>query len=429
MIVLVLGNGAREHALIWKLSQSPSVTELFAAPGNAGTAIHATNLPLVDILNPSQVVQAARQCRADVVFVGSEAPLEAGVVDALQAAGISAIGPDQHRAQLESSKVFSKEFMVRNRLPTAEAREFTDYQAFEGYVTQLFERARTPSQAHAPSGEFKLVIKKSGLAQGKGVLEASSADEALSFGKSILASDALLVEEYLTGFEISVFVLSDGKDWVVLPPTADFKKAGEGDTGPNTGGMGAICPVPLVTPPLWQKVLSEVVEPTMSALTRDNLNFCGILFIGLMMTAQGPKILEFNTRFGDPETQALLPLIESDFGELVQALAQGRLAGHAWKVSDHKSLGIVIAAPGYPASYPKNLPVAALPSLPPATHVFHATTTRLNDQLVTQGGRCFTAVATAPTWEAAYDKARGAARGVQFPGAWIRTDIGEKFFI
>ncbi len=420
MIVLVLGNGAREHALIWKLSQSPRVKGLFAAPGNAGTALHATNLPLVDILNPSQVVQAARDCRADVVFVGSEAPLEAGVVDALQTAGLSAIGPNQHRAQLESSKVFSKDFMVRHRLPTAEAREFTDYPAFEAYVTQQFERA--------PSGDFKLVIKKSGLAQGKGVLEAASADEALSFGKSILASDALLVEEYLTGFEISVFVLSDGKDWVVLPPTADFKKAGEGDTGPNTGGMGAICPVPLVTPLLWQTVLSEIVEPTMTALTHDNLNFCGVLFIGLMMTAQGPKILEFNTRFGDPETQALLPLIESDFGELVEALAHERLAEHPWKVSDHKSLGIVVAAPGYPASYPKNLPVAALPSLPAATQVFHATTARLNDQLVTQGGRCFTAVATAPTWEAAYDKARQAAQAVQFPGAWFRSDIGKKFF-
>ena len=424
MTVLVLGNGAREHALIWKLSQSQRVTQLFAAPGNAGTAPLATNFPEVDVLNPSQVVQAARDCQADVVFVGSEAPLEAGIVDALRTAGIPAIGPDQHRAQLESSKVFSKDFMVRHHLPTAQAQEFRTPNEFTTYVEHQFAQADRLGQS-----DFKLVIKKSGLAQGKGVLETSHLQEALNFGQDILKTDALLVEDFLTGFEISVFVLSDGKDWVVLPPTADFKKAGEGDTGPNTGGMGAICPVPLVTPELWQRVLSEVVEPTMTALNHDNLNYCGVLFIGLMMTAQGPKILEFNTRFGDPETQALLPLIESDFGELVEALAQGRLSEHPWKVSDQKSLGIVVAAPGYPGAYPKNLPVTLARSLPPETQIFHATTARKSGQLLTQGGRCFTAAATAPTWESAYQKAHKAAEGIQFPGAWFRPDIGKKFFI
>ena len=315
MKVLILGNGAREHALAWKFSTSRRLCGLFIAPGNAGTASFGTNLPSVDPLNGAPVVAACQAHDVDLVFVGGETPLEAGVVDALRTAGIAAIGPDKHRALLESSKVFSKDFMVRNHLPTAAAQEFSDPQAYEKYVKSM---------------AGKIVVKKSGLAAGKGVLETADQAEALAFGLDILKSDKLLVEEFLTGFEISVFVLSDGKDYVVLPPTADFKKAKDGDLGPNTGGMGAICPVPLVDAALWKQVLAETVEPTVAALNKDKLNYKGIVFIGLMITAQGPKILEYNTRFGDPETQALLSLIDSDFGDLAQAIGGIRGAQVAW---------------------------------------------------------------------------------------------------
>ncbi len=413
MRILILGNGARENALAWKLAKSRCLTGLFVAPGNAGCAEFATNLAKVDPLSGAAVVQACLDHQIDLVFVGPEGPLEAGVVDHLQKAGIAAIGPDKHRAQLESSKVFSKQFMVRNGLPTASAREFSspaDYQSFVSTVTGT------------------VVVKKSGLAAGKGVLETSDQAEALAFGLDILKTDKLLVEEFLTGFEISVFVLSDGHDYVVLPPTADYKKAREGDQGPNTGGMGAICPVPTVDAALWKRVLAEVVEPTMVALNKDGLNYRGVIFIGVMLTADGPKILEYNTRFGDPETQVVLPLIDSDFGDLVRAMAAGTLAEYRLQISTKSALGVVVAAPGYPGDYPKALPVAAFPeAITGQFRVFHAGTSFQEGQVVTGGGRCFTAVSAADTFAEARRRAYGAAAQVQFEGAWYRKDIGDKF--
>jgi phosphoribosylamine--glycine ligase len=413
MKVLILGNGAREHALAWKFSTSRRLCGLFVAPGNAGTASLGTNLPDVDPHDGEAVVAACRTHDIDLVFVGAEAYLEAGVVDVLNKAGIAAIGPDKHRAQLESSKVFSKAFMVRNGLPTAQAREFSTAKAYEEFVASV---------------TGKIVVKKSGLAAGKGVLETDDRAEALAFGREILKTDKLLVEEFLTGFEISVFVLSDGKDYVVLPPTADFKKAQEGDRGPNTGGMGAICPVPLVDAALWKRVLAETVEPTMKALNKDGLNYKGIVFIGLMITADGPKILEYNARFGDPETQSLLSLIESDFGDLALAMAEGSLAEYRLELSKKVALGVVVAAPGYPGSYPKGLVVEPLvPAKDGSFRVFHASTTGTPGAVVTGGGRCFTAVGVADTFEEAKRRAYQGAASVKFPGAWYRKDIGDKF--
>jgi phosphoribosylamine--glycine ligase len=412
MTILILGNGAREHALTWKLSQSPLTKKLFVAPGNAGTANLATNLAL----NPAEGEAVVRACVAhaiDLVFVGPEGPLEAGVVDCLQSAGIAVVGPDKHRAQLESSKVFSKEFMVRHALPTARAREFHDADSFRAFVKSM---------------TGKIVVKKSGLAAGKGVLETDDKEQALAFGLDILKTDQLLVEDFLTGWEISVFVLSDGRDWVVLPPTADFKKAHENDEGPNTGGMGAICPVPTVDPALWQRVLTETVEPTMAALNTDELNYKGVVFIGIMVTAEGPQILEYNTRFGDPETQVLLPLIESDFAELLASMAHGNLAHYRLKVSAKSALGVVVAAPGYPGDYPKGIPVTTLPGASgPAGPLFHAGTTISGGQVVTGGGRCFTTVAVADTLAHAQALAYQNAAQVYFEGAWYRKDIGTKF--
>ena len=412
MNVLILGNGAREHALAWKFSTSRRLTGLSIAPGNAGTSTLGTNLPLLNPLDGEAVVRTCQERGIDLVFIGSEAPLEAGVADALQAGGIAVIGPNKHCAQLESSKVFSKDFMMRHGLPTATAREFADADSYRTFVGAM---------------TTKVVVKKSGLAAGKGVLETDDKDEALSFGLDILKTDKLLVEEFLTGFEISVFVLSDGKDYVVFPPTADFKKAKEGDLGPNTGGMGAICPVPLVDAALWKRVLAETVEPTVAALNHDGLNYKGVIFIGLMITSEGPKILEYNVRFGDPETQSLLALLDSDFGDLAQAMADGTLTEYRLELSQKVALGVVLAAPGYPGDYPKSLPIEALPTSNASFHLFHAGTTGPAEATVTGGGRCFTAVGVADTFEEAKRRAYQGAAHVKFPGVWYRKDIGDKF--
>jgi phosphoribosylamine---glycine ligase len=433
MRILVLGSGAREHALAWKLSESRCIQGLFVGPGNAGTSEVGTNLPTVNPLDFDTVLSACRENALDCVFVGPEAPLAAGIVDFLSDHGVAAIGPRKIPAQLESSKAFSKSFLIRNRLPTAGAEEFSSPAAFEKHLRSLPGR--------------RLVVKKSGLAAGKGVLESSNADEMIAFGKAILASDRLLVEEFLQGWEVSIFGLSDGKDFVVLPPCTDFKKAHDGDTGPNTGGMGAICPVPRVDRELMRRIRAEVVDPTYAALGREGLSYTGILYFGLMITAEGPKILEFNVRFGDPETQVLLPMLSLDLGELVECMAAGTLARHHGKAQAAPSspsasealeraaapaaaLGVVVASRGYPESTEKGSVVEPFGSEPGRNSmVFHASTVRGADGKVrTGGGRCFTAVGVGADLRTASMNAYAAAEGVRFEGGWFRRDIGRKFF-
>jgi len=421
--VLVLGSGGREHALAWKLSTSSRVREVFVAPGNAGTADVGTNLPAVDPLAFDTVREAVRAHRVDCVFIGPETPLAEGVVDFLAAQGVSAIGPNRSAARLESSKAFSKAFLVRNGLPTAEAVEFTDAEKFEKYV-----------KAHAGR---RLVVKKSGLAAGKGVLESTDSNERAAFGRSILAHDTLLVEEFLEGWEVSVFGLSDGRDFLVLPPCTDFKKAHDGDTGPNTGGMGSICPVPWVNETLMERLMREIVHPTYAALAREGLGYAGVLYFGLMITAQGPKVLEFNVRFGDPETQVLMPMLGMDLGELVESMAAGslgRLAGAAGTVNapgrPGAALGVVVASRGYPESTEKGALVEPIPQLPgQQSLIFHASTCRDSGGMVrTGGGRCFTAVGLGVDLGAAAMNAYKAAENIRFDGGWFRRDIGSRFY-
>jgi phosphoribosylamine---glycine ligase len=287
----------------------------------------------------------------------------------------------------------------------------------------------------------RLVVKKSGLAAGKGVLESSGTDQMIAFGRQILESDSLLVEEFLEGWEVSIFGLSDGKDFIVLPPCTDFKKAHDGDTGANTGGMGSICPVPWVDEELHRSILGQVVQPTYAALAREGLAYAGVLYFGLMITAQGPKILEFNVRFGDPETQVLMPMLGHDLGELVQAMAQGSLgrlasetrsaaaAPAAVQAGPAAALGVVIASRGYPEGSEKGVAVSPIAS--PAERdalIFHASTSRDQDGTIrTGGGRCFTAVGLGPNLRAASENAYRAAGQVRFDGGWHRHDIGRKF--
>ncbi len=414
MRALILGQGAREHALIWKFSRSFRISGLYCAPGNAGTAELATNLPELSETDAEGLVAACRREEIDMVFVGGESALAAGVVDALQAAGIAAVGATAAAAQLEASKAISKDFMHRHGVATAEAEVFDDFEAFERYVREA---------------EYPVVLKKSGLAAGKGVLETEDKEAMLEFGRETLLDDQLLVEERLTGYEISVFALTDGTNYTLLPPCADYKKAGEGGTGPNTGGMGAICPVPWVTPEVMEQVRERVVAPTFTGLELDGLRFTGVLYFGLMITADGPKLLEYNVRFGDPEAQVLLPLIKSDFGSLCEALIEGKLDKFPLELSRKTALGVVLASPGYPGSYPRNILVEELPTNNrKELLVFHSATATDGDRVVTGGGRCFTVVGIGHELLEARGTAYSAVKNIKFKGAWCRPDIGGTIF-
>jgi phosphoribosylamine--glycine ligase len=418
MRVLVLGSGAREHAVVWKLSQSAHVSAVFAAPGNAGTAEVCANLPDVDPLKFPTVLNAVRRNSVDCVFVGPETPLASGVVDCLARRQIPTFGPGRKAAQLESSKAFSKAFLVRNGIPTARATEFSDPAALEAFLL-------------TKTGQ-RLVVKKSGLAAGKGVLESARTDELLSFGKAALAGDRVLVEEYLEGWELSVFVVSDGQSHIILPPCTDFKKAHEGDTGPNTGGMGSVCPAPLADGAVMRRIEQEIVEPTYAAVEREGLAYAGVLYFGLMITPAGPGVLEFNVRFGDPETQVLLPVLPFDFGGLLEAVISRELASFASGIDTSSAvgaaLGVVIAGQGYPDTSSGPVPVAVTRDASSNhTEVFHASTFREpNGALYVRGGRCFTVVGHGADLKGASERAYAMAKKIRFTGSWYRRDIGRK---
>jgi phosphoribosylamine--glycine ligase len=414
--VLVIGSGAREHSIAWKFSKSKRISGLYIAPGNAGTAEVGTNCPDIDPLDFSAISSLCLEKKIDLVFVGPESPLSEGIVDYLENESIPVIGPSQKAAQLESSKVHSKSFMQSHGIPTADAREYHDFAEFKTAVDQ---------------SQGRVVVKKNGLAAGKGVLESQDRKNLLAFGKKILASDSLLLEEYLEGFELSVFALIDGENYLMLPFCADFKKAGDNDIGPNTGGMGSVCPVPTVGSSLENQIETEIVVPTINALKSEGQLYQGILYFGLMVTESGPKMLEFNVRLGDPESQVLLPIINSDFGNLSEAIVNKSLNGFPLCISNRSAVGVVVASRGYPDKYKKGVPVRSLPSSSEETAlIFHASTkTDKNGQIVTGGGRCFTVVGTGDDTLTASEKAYAAVTGVEFDGAWCRTDIGKKFYV
>ncbi|WP_455381666.1 phosphoribosylamine--glycine ligase [Salinispira pacifica] len=415
MRILVIGSGAREHAITWKFARSKRTSGLFVAPGNAGTEDIASNLPDLDPSNSDKVARFCHDNRIDLVFVGPEEPLAAGMVDHLAESGISAFGPDSRAARLESSKSFAKQFMNANGIPTAGAREFSDFAECRSYLE---------SQPH------RVVLKKSGLAAGKGVLESTDRAQMLSFANEVLRNDTLLVEEYLSGFEVSIFALCDGNDYLLLPPCADYKKAGEGATGPNTGGLGSVCPVPWLDPAMVTRIQTEVVEPTFRGLREASLLYRGVLYFGLMITDDGPRLLEYNVRFGDPETQVLLPLIKSDMGNLSEAVVAGKLSEFPLNISDQCALGVVVASRGYPGSYKKGIKVEPIPQTSEKERlIFHASTQHdRSGGLRTGGGRCFTAVGIGSELLQARIEAYAAAQLVRFEGAWFRPDIGAKIF-
>jgi len=414
MKVLIVGSGGREHALAWKFSQSKRLDGLWVIPGNGGTKSLAQNLPDLQPNDTAGMVRAARELGIELVFIGPEVPLAAGLVDALNQAGVAAIGPHKEAAQLESSKIFTKEFLLKHGIPTAQAHTFSDRKSFDDFVRTL---------------EGLWVVKKSGLAAGKGVLESDKQEEILAFGHHALKDDSVVVEEFLEGYEVSIFTLSDGKTYKLLPAATDYKKAGVANTGPNTGGMGAISPVPWLSKALLAQIDNDLVKPVFKALEAEGLMYKGILYFGLMITTKGPKILEFNVRFGDPEAQVLIPRIQNDFCTLFEAVAQGRLSEHEIIVSDQAALGVVLAAEGYPNAYKKDLPVTTSFSNHEADRLlFHSGTKLGAEGLRTSGGRVFTCVGLGADPLEAREKAYSIIDEVRFDGAWYRQDIGANIY-
>ncbi|MBZ0292904.1 MAG: phosphoribosylamine--glycine ligase, partial [Anaerolineae bacterium] len=385
--VLVVGSGGREHAIAWALRRSPQVRQIYVAPGNAGTANIATNvdIPADDIAGLATFAQANG---VTFVVVGPEVSLAAGLVDAMIALSIPAFGPTRAAAQLEASKAFAKDFMRRHHIPTGDYQTFTDYEEAADYVTAL---------------DKPVVIKADGLAAGKGVLICDDAAEAQDALQQILvdrafgdSGDTVLVEERLAGPELSVLAFSDGNHIAVMPCARDHKRVYDDDQGPNTGGMGAFAPAPGIPASLLTEIRETVLQPTIDGMAAEGTPYVGVLYAGLMLTDAGPKVLEFNCRFGDPETQVILPLLATDLMDIFIACVENSLNELNIQWHDEACATIVLASPGYPGSYPKGLPICGLDQLEqhPEAIVFHAGTAQQGDQVVTAGGRVLAVSAT-----------------------------------
>ncbi|MBZ4415848.1 phosphoribosylamine--glycine ligase [Myxococcus sp. RHSTA-1-4] len=411
--VLLLGSGGREHALAWKLSQSPRLTRLLCGPGNPGTAKLATNVPVRPDV-PEEVVALARREAVDLVVVGPEAPLVAGVADALAAAGIPCFGPVRGAALIEGSKAFAKEIMAEAGVPTAAFRTFTDVNQAEAYAVE----------------QGRIVVKADGLAAGKGVIVAHDVEAAREAVRAVgamgSAGQTMVLEELLEGEEVSAMALCDGERYVMLPLSQDHKRVGDGDTGPNTGGMGAYCPAPFLTEAQLAEVGERIVAPTLAVLRRRGIPFRGVLYAGLMLTRTGPKVLEFNARFGDPETQVLMMQLGEDLLPLVDACARGRLEPRTLKTHPGASVGVVMAAQGYPDAPRKGQPIEGLDAVPADATVFLAGVDAKDGALVTSGGRVLTVCARGEDLARARERAYAAAAAVRFEGMHFRRDIGAR---
>ena len=420
--ILVVGSGGREHALAWRLSRDVPSPELFCAPGNAGTAAIARNLPFAATDIPAITAWCAEN-RPDLVVVGPEAPLCAGLADALSAAGVKVFGPCAAAARMEGSKTFAKEIMNAAGVPTARSAAFT-----------------SPAEARAalPSFGLPVVIKADGLAAGKGVIIAQTAREAEEAIDSMLVDNAfgkagaeVLVEEFLEGEEASILALVDGERAVLLPSSQDHKRVGDGDTGPNTGGMGAYSPAPVVTPEMLPRIRDTVILPVVRELAKRGIVYKGVLYAGLMIGPKGVNVLEFNARFGDPETEAVLMRIEGDFAAALEACADGTLSEDLVKVSPEPAATVIVASKGYPGPYEKGKAVSGLEDAAavPGAVVFHCGTARdAAGGTVTAGGRVLSVSARGADLRQAVDRAYAAVGKISFDGAFHRSDIAHRAF-
>ncbi len=413
--VLVVGSGGREHALVWAVAKSPSVARVWAAPGNDGMTSQATLVPLA-ATDVAGITAWAGEHAIDLVVIGPDAAVAAGLADALQAAGIPAFGPSQAASELEWSKAFAKDFMARHDIPTASYGTFDDVDGALAYV----------AQAPVP-----LVVKADGLAAGKGVIICETREQAADAVRSIMQERAfgdagarVVLEEFLTGAELSVFALIDGERYAVLPLARDYKRLSDGDAGPNTGGMGSFAPVTDVPASVLDEIRKRVLEPTIAGMQREGRPYRGVLYIGFMLTPDGPKVLEYNCRFGDPETQALLPLLDVDIAQLLLQCAQGRLTADRVAVRDAAAVCVVLASAGYPEQPRAGDPISGIVDAEKrGALVFQAGVKRDGDKLLTNGGRVLATVGVAESLSAARDLAYAAAADITFAGRHIRHDI------
>lgn len=414
MKVLLIGSGGREHALAWKIAQSPDLTKLYAAPGNPGIAEEA-ELVTLDTDDHAAVVAFCKDKAIDFVVVGPEAPLVAGIADRLREAGIAVFGPSAAAAQLEGSKGFTKDVCARFNIPTGAYQRFNNAPKAKAYVREQ----------GAP-----IVIKADGLAAGKGVTVAMTLDEALSAiddcfeGAFGAAGAEVVVEAFLDGEEASFFCLSDGKSLLPLATAQDHKRVGDGDTGPNTGGMGAYSPAPVMTPEMVERTMKEIIEPTMRGMAEMGHPFQGVFFAGLMITDKGPELIEYNVRFGDPECQVLMMRLKSDLLPILYASATGTLDQVSAEWSEDPALTVVLASKGYPGAYDKATPIASLPEAGDGAKVFHAGTALKDGQLVATGGRVLNATAIDSTVESAQARAYRLVDAVEWENGFCRRDIG-----
>jgi phosphoribosylamine--glycine ligase len=413
--VLVIGNGAREHALVWKLSKSPKVAEIYAAPGNAGIAKISTvlNVKPTDI---AALAAVAEERKIDLIVVGPEIPLANGIVDAFENRGLRIFGPSKAAAQIEASKVFAKELMQRYGIPCAKSDSFRSYQGAKDYV----------KMQHCP-----IVLKADGLAAGKGVIIANTTDEALTGLSDIMekrafgdAGNSVVVEEFLVGKEVSLLAFTDGMTVVPMVPACDYKRVGDGDTGLNTGGMGSYSPPGFFGSEMVKKVKRTILEPMVKAMAKEGYNYKGVLYAGLMITADGPRVMEFNCRFGDPETQAMLPRLDTDLVDIMLAVIDGNLKRIKIHWRNEACVGVILASGGYPGKYATGLPITGLDAVDDDVMVFHAGTKFSDGAICTDGGRVLTVTALGRDIAEARDKVYRNVSRINFSGCHYRRDIG-----
>ena len=425
MNILIIGAGGREHAFAWKIKQSALCSNLFIAPGNTGTALFGTNLPIA-IADFENLVNAAIENKIDLILVGPEEPLVKGITDYFQqndfTKHIQIIGPSKEAAQLEGSKAFAKDFMTRHGIPTAAYKEFT-INDFDAGIKYLDEHL------------YPVVLKADGLAAGKGVIICNTVLEARAEFELMLlrskfgeAGKKVVVEDFLEGIELSVFVLTDGVDYVLLPEAKDYKKIGKGDTGLNTGGMGAVSPVPVLTDELKQKIISQIIEPTINGLQKDNLDYKGFVFIGLMINKNEPMVIEYNCRMGDPETEVVLPRLKNDIVELLMATSNKNLKKQIIETDERSAVAIVAVSGGYPGDFKKNIVINGLNSYDlPDSFLFHAGTLQKENEIVTNGGRVLVAVSFGENIKEAAEHSDYLLQQIYFDDMNYREDIGFEF--